>query len=74
MKAMSKNDSKVSKFIPLSVPFFNGKEKEYLNETIDSGWVSSAGPFVKKFESDIAAYVGAKYGIANSRERNWRRG
>ena len=37
-------------FIPLHVPTFNGNEKKYLNECIDSTYVSSVGPFVDKFE------------------------
>ena len=51
-------------FIPLHSPCFKGKEKEYLNETIDSTFVSSIGPFVNKFEEMIADYTGAKYAIA----------
>lgn len=58
--------SKEEKFIPLSVPVFMGNEKKYVNEALDSGWVSSAGPHVTKFEHDIAEYVGAKYAVANS--------
>ena len=37
-------------FIPLHVPVFQGNEKKYLNECIDSTFVSSVGPFVNKFE------------------------
>lgn len=51
-------------FIPLHVPHFGGNEKEYLNETIDSTFVSSVGEFVNRFEREIAQYTGAKYGIA----------
>ncbi|MCB9096162.1 MAG: DegT/DnrJ/EryC1/StrS family aminotransferase [Arcobacter sp.] len=47
-------------------PIFNGNEKKYLMECIDSGWVSSEGPFVKRFEEEMASYVGRKYGIACS--------
>jgi len=47
--------------IPVNTPLFNGNEKKYLNECIDSGWISSEGPFVKRFEEDIASYVGRKY-------------
>ncbi|WP_292010868.1 LegC family aminotransferase [Chryseobacterium sp.] len=51
-------------FIPLHAPYFGGNEKKYLNETIDSTFVSSVGEFVNRFEKDIAEYTGAKYGIA----------
>tara|TARA_A100001015_G_C14529625_1_gene533621 strand:+ start:231 stop:422 length:192 start_codon:yes stop_codon:yes gene_type:complete len=32
--------------IPVNTPIFNGNEKKYLNECIDTGWISSEGPFV----------------------------
>lgn len=51
-------------FIPVNTPLLDGNEKKYLCECIDTGWISSEGPFVKRFESDMAAYVGRKYGIA----------
>jgi perosamine synthetase len=51
-------------FIPVNQPLLDGKEKQYLNECIDTGWISSEGPFVKQFEAAMAARVGRKYGIA----------
>lgn len=51
-------------FIPVNTPLLDGNEKKYLCECIDSGWISSEGPFVKRFERDMADYVGRKYGIA----------
>jgi aminotransferase in exopolysaccharide biosynthesis len=51
-------------FIPLHEPRFVGNEKKYLNEAIDSAFVSSVGAFVDKFEREFASYVGAKYAIA----------
>lgn len=53
-------------FIPVNEPIFEGNEKKYLNECIDTGWISSEGPFIKRFEEGMAAYVGRKYGIAVS--------
>lgn len=50
--------------IPVNEPLLNGNEKKYLNECIDSGWVSSEGPFVKKFEEAYAGFIGSKYGTA----------
>ena len=46
-------------FVPLSVPLFAGNEKKYLEECIDTTFVSSVGPFVDRFEKDIASYTGA---------------
>jgi len=52
------------KFIPLHEPHFIGNEKKYLNECIDSTYVSSVGKYVDEFEQKIAAYTGAKYAVA----------
>ena len=43
----------MSKFIPVNEPLLDGNEKKYLSECIDSGWISSEGPFVKRFEKDF---------------------
>ena len=55
-----------NKFIPLHEPRFLGNEKKYLNECIDSTFVSSAGKFVDDIEEKIAKYTGAKFAIATS--------
>ncbi|MFQ4140815.1 DegT/DnrJ/EryC1/StrS family aminotransferase [Chlorogloeopsis sp. ULAP02] len=52
--------------IPVNEPLLNGNEKKYLFECIETGWISSEGPFVKQFEEQFAARVGRKYGIAVS--------
>ena len=51
-------------FIPVNEPLLDGNEKKYLCECVDTGWISSEGPFVKKLEDGIAEYTGRKYGIA----------
>ena len=53
-------------FIPVNEPLLKGNEKKYLCECIDTGWVSSEGPFVKEFEQKMSGTVGRKYGIAVS--------
>ena len=50
--------------ILVNEPLFQGNEKKYLNECIDSGWISSEGPFVGKLESEFSSRCGRKYGIA----------
>ncbi len=50
--------------IPVNEPLLNGNEKKYLIECIDTGWISSEGPFVRKFEEIFAAYLGVKHGVA----------
>ena len=57
---------KTDSFIPLHEPRFSGNEKKYLNECIDSTFVSSVGKFVDEFENKIASYTGVKYAIATS--------
>jgi aminotransferase in exopolysaccharide biosynthesis len=52
-----------SDFVPLSVPKFIGNEKKYLNECIDTTFVSSVGKFVDRFEEDMARYTGAKKAV-----------
>jgi perosamine synthetase len=50
--------------IPVNEPLLNGNEKQYLNQCIDTGWISSEGPFVRQLEADMAAQAGRRYGIA----------
>jgi perosamine synthetase len=50
-------------FIPLHAPVFNGNEKKYLEECIDSTFVSSVGKFVDEFEIKMAEYTGAKKAV-----------
>lgn len=56
----------MSDFIPVNEPLLNGNEKKYLCECIDTGWISSEGPFVKEFEQRMCATVNRRYGIAVS--------
>lgn len=51
-------------FIPLHRPVFEGNEKQYLIDCIDSNFVSSVGAKVVEFEQQVAAFTGAKYAIA----------
>jgi perosamine synthetase len=50
--------------IPVNQPLLDGNEKKYLLECIETGWISSEGPFIKQFEEKIAARVGRTHGIA----------
>ncbi|MBI4929792.1 MAG: DegT/DnrJ/EryC1/StrS aminotransferase family protein [Bacteroidetes bacterium] len=51
-------------FIPVNQPLLDGNEKKYLNQCIDTGWISSEGPFVKSFEEKFSSRVGKKFGVA----------
>ena len=52
--------------IALHEPKFIGNEKKYLNQCVDTTFVSSVGKFVDNFEKKIAKYTGAKYAIATT--------
>ncbi|MFZ1749164.1 MAG: DegT/DnrJ/EryC1/StrS family aminotransferase [Saprospiraceae bacterium] len=52
--------------VPVNEPLLDGNEKKYLIECIDTGWISSEGPFIKKFEEELAKYFNRKYAIAVS--------
>ena len=55
---------KDGKPVALHEPFFSGNEWVYVKECLDTGWVSSAGKFVGKFEKMLADFTGAKYTVA----------
>ena len=50
-------------FTPLAVPVFAGNEKKYMEECIDTTFVSSVGKFVDRFENDMAVYAGCKKAV-----------
>jgi len=50
--------------IPLSAPSLKGNELKYVQECLDTEWISSVGHYVDQFERDIADYLGARYAIA----------
>jgi len=50
--------------IPLSVPVFLGNEWKYIKDCLDTGWVSSVGSYVNRFEETVADYVGSKNAVA----------
>lgn len=50
--------------VPVNEPLLCGNEKEYLMECIDTGWISSEGPFVQRFETGMAQRVGRRFGVA----------
>ena len=59
-----KDTFKTKEFIPLHEPKFIGNEKKYLNDCIDSTFVSSVGKYVDMFEEQFAKVVGSRYAIA----------
>ena len=50
--------------IPVNEPLLDGNEKKYLLECIETGWISSEGPFIRDFEQKFAARMGRKHGVA----------
>ncbi len=51
-------------FVPLHEPTFNDKEMEYVTECVKTGWVSSVGAYVTRFEEELAKFVGLKRAVA----------
>lgn len=56
----------MKKFIPVNEPLLDGNELKYVSDCIISGWISSEGPFVNRFENEFANYIGKKYAVAVS--------
>jgi len=50
--------------IPVCEPFLAGREREYVMEAVESGWISSSGKYISRFEQAFADFIGVKYGIA----------
>jgi perosamine synthetase len=50
--------------IPVNTPLLDGREREYLLQCIETGWISSEGPFIAQFEESFAKRVGRKHGVA----------
>lgn len=50
--------------VALHEPELGGSEWKYVKECLDSGWVSSAGKFVDRFEAELAAFTGARHAVA----------
>ena len=48
----------MDRFIPLSVPNFEGNEKKYVDDAVMQGWVSTGGAYVEKFEKQLASFLG----------------
>lgn len=55
------------KNIPVYQPTLNGNERKYVNDCLDSTWISSKGKYLSLFEEEFAKYIGAKYatGVCN---------
>lgn len=55
---------KIKDFIPVCNAYLDGNEKKYVLDCLDTGWISSAGKYVKEFENRFAEYCGCKYAVA----------
>ena len=47
----------MSRFIPLSIPNFEGNERKYVDDAIDQGWVSTGGAYITKLEEQMAGFL-----------------
>jgi len=53
--------NKAAEMIPVYQPHLGGREKEYVNQCLDSTWISSRGEFISRFENAFAQYIGAEH-------------
>ncbi|MDI6892269.1 MAG: DegT/DnrJ/EryC1/StrS family aminotransferase [Actinomycetota bacterium] len=53
-------------FIPVAEPYLGGNELKYVSDCIESGWISSVGEYVIRFENDFSKFCGTKYAVATS--------
>ena len=56
----------MNKFIPVNIPKIFRNEKRFVNQALKTNWISSEGPFVKKFEKNFSIYNKKKFGVAVS--------
>ncbi len=56
----------MSKFIPVAAPHLSGNEKKYVNDCLDTTWISSNGKYIKEFEDSFAKWLGVKHAISCS--------
>lgn len=54
----------MSDFIPVCTPLLGGNEIKYVTDAVSTGWISSSGSYVSKFEEAFSSYCGVKYGVA----------
>ena len=50
-------EGKMGRFIPLSIPNFEGNEKKYVDNALEQGWVSTGGAYIKKLEENMAKFL-----------------
>ena len=56
----------IKKFIPVNEPLIGNLEIEYVQDCLKTGWISSEGPYVNRFEKDFCKFIGHKFGISVS--------
>jgi len=64
MENLKTVSEKINSFVPVNQPAFLGNEEKYLLECLQTGWLSSDGPFIKRFEEAFASKVERAHGIA----------
>jgi perosamine synthetase len=58
------NDAPQRPFIPVAAPVLAGREKEYVADCMESGWISSAGKYVELFEAEFAKFCGVRHAVS----------
>ncbi len=52
--------------IPVNEPVLSANAKKYVNDCLDTGWISSAGSYISRFEQDFSTYIGTKYAVTTT--------
>ena len=47
----------MKRFVPLSIPNFNGNEKKYVDDALEQGWVSTGGAYITRLEQQLAEFL-----------------
>lgn len=61
MPAIAESDARPENWVPIYRPHFSGKEREYVLDCLDTGWISSRGSYIEKFERACADYIGTPH-------------
>jgi len=54
----------MDKFIPVAIPHFSGNERKYVNDCLDTTWVSSVGKYISMFEAAFADFLGVRHALS----------
>jgi len=63
IKPVLREKTMQNKFIPVCEPLLGGNELKYITDAVSTGWISSSGTYLQKFEKSFAEYCGVQFGV-----------